>query len=129
MASERSEDNARLDENDEWLTHRIDSWVETYKKSMLTPVILDLVGRNQPVGISTVAELVTRATGWQVTERGLYRTCKRLQDSGLLTNIDTSAPRTGAKRKELSLSPLGEKYLAEISENLVELPGRPRGED
>lgn len=129
MEPQHSEDNARVDENDEWLMHRVASWVETYKKSMLTPIILDLVGRHQPVGISTVAELVTRATGWHVTERGLYRTCKRLQDSELLTNIDTSAPRTGAKRKELSLSPLGEKYLAGISENLVELPGALRGED
>ena len=57
-----------------------------------------------------------------MTERGLYRTVKRLEDSGLLVSKAVDAPRTGAKRKELSLSPLGGHFLSGISANLVELP-------
>ena len=68
-------------EEQEWIDHRVDSWVETYKKSMLTPVTLSLVAEHQPAEVSTIAEAVTAATGWQITERGLYRTVKRLQDS------------------------------------------------
>ncbi|WP_166828454.1 PadR family transcriptional regulator [Brevibacterium limosum] len=113
---------AETPEEQEWLDHRVDSWVETYKKSMLTPVALSLVATHQPAEISTIAEAVTAATGWQITERGLYRTIKRLQDSGLLVSAAVDAPRTGAKRKLLSLTPLGASYLSEIRGHLVEVP-------
>ena len=86
--------------------------METYKKSMLAPITLSLVAAHQPAEISTVAEAVTAATGWQITERGLYRTIKRLQDSGFLQSTAADAPRTKAKRKMLSLTPLGASYLS-----------------
>lgn len=110
-------------EEREWLDHRVETWVETYKKSMLTPVTLSLVGEHQPAEVSTIAESVTAATGWQITERGLYRTVKRLQDSGLLQSTAVAAPRTGAKRKLLTLTPLGASFLDGIRGNLVEVPG------
>ena len=113
---------ALTSEEREWLDHRVESWVETYKKSMLTPVTLSLVATHQPAEISTIAEAVTAATGWQITERGLYRTIKRLQDSGFLESSAVDAPRTGAKRKLLSLTSLGASYLSGIKDNLVEVP-------
>ncbi|WP_244223237.1 PadR family transcriptional regulator [Brevibacterium aurantiacum] len=129
MASQHGDATEPLTESEEWLSHKVDSWVETYKKSMLTPVTLTIVAEHQPIGVAAIAEKVTAATGWHVTERGLYRTLKRLQDSGLLASADTSAPRTGAKRKDLSLTPLGTRYLAGIAENLVELPGGVPGKE
>ena len=113
---------ALTSEEREWLDHRVESWVETYKKSMLTPITLSLVATHQPAEISTIAEAVTAATGWQITERGLYRTIKRLQDSGFLQSTAVDAPRTGAKRKLLSLTALGASYLSGIKNNLVEVP-------
>lgn len=110
------------DEDEEWITGRIESWIETYKKAMLTPAILRLVATHQPVTIAALLEHLTTSTGWQITERGLYRTVKRLQDSGLLISEDVDAPRTGAKRKELTLSPLGHQFLAGIDANLIDLP-------
>ena len=112
----------RPNESQEWVSDRIDSWVETYKKSMLTPVILVFVATHQPASIAEVADGVTATTGWQITDRGLYRTLKRLQDSGLLTSTDVDAPRTGAKRKELSLTSLGAEFLSGVTANLIELP-------
>lgn len=112
----------RPSESQEWVSDRIEAWVETYKKSMLTPVVLALLAADQPAGVAEVADRVSASTGWQITERGLYRTLKRLQDSGLLTSVDVDAPRTGAKRKELSLTPLGAEFLAGVATNLVELP-------
>ena len=112
----------RPSESEEWVADRVESWVETYKKSMLTPVVLALVARLQPASIAQVAAGITAATGWQVTERGLYRTLKRLADSGLLASDDVDAPRTGAKRKHLSLTPLGAAFLAGVTEHLVTLP-------
>ena len=107
---------------EEWLDHRVDSWVETYKKSMLTPIVLALIADHQPIGIAAVAEALRSATGWNVTERGLYRTLKRLEDSQLLATRQVDTPRTGAKRKELSLTDLGVAFLAGIRANLVEVP-------
>lgn len=114
------------DENEEWLADRVESWVETYKKSMLTPAILTLIADHQPAGIATITEALIRTTGWHITERGLYRNVKRLQDSGLIASTGVSAPRTGAKRKELSLTPLGRKFLTGITDNFVELPDERR---
>ncbi|MCT2182783.1 PadR family transcriptional regulator [Brevibacterium casei] len=114
----------RPTETEEWLSDRVESWVDTYKKSMLTPVILAIVAAEQPTGIARIAEAVTAETGWTVTERGLYRTLKRLEDSGLLSTAEVDAPRTGAKRKELSLTRLGEGLLSGIRANLVTVPDR-----
>lgn len=115
----------RPSETEEWMADRIDSWVETYKKSMLTPVILTLVARHQPTSIATVTELLGANTGWHVTERGLYRTVKRLVDSGLLHSVEVDAPRTGVKRKELTLSALGAQFLEGVSANVIDLDSRP----
>lgn len=128
MASQHDDATEPLTESEEWLSHKVDSWVETYKKSMLTPVTLTIVAEHQPIGVAAIAEKVTAATGWHVTERGLYRTsngCRILT----LASADTSALRTGAKRKDLSLTPLGTRYLAGIAENLVELPGGVPGKE
>ena len=112
----------RPSENQEWVADRIQAWVQTYKKSMLTPVVLAVLAADQPAGVAEVADQVTATTGWQITERGLYRTLKRLQDSGLLTSTDVDAPRTGAKRKQLWLTPLGHELLTGITTNLIHLP-------
>lgn len=91
---------------------------------MLTPVTLCLVEKHQPAEISAIAEAVTAATSWQITERGLYRTIKRLQDSGFLQSTAADAPRTGAKRKMLLLTPLGASFLSGVQGHLVEVPQR-----
>lgn len=109
-------------EEHEWVESRVESWVETYKKSMLTPVILWAVADHQPVTVARVADQVAARTQWTITERGLYRTLKRLQDTGLLRSEGVDAPRTGAKRKELSLTPLGALFLDGIAASLIDAP-------
>ena len=112
----------RPGEEQEWVDARIESWVETYKKSMLTPVILGAVAARQPVSVAGIAAEVASATHWTITERSLYRTLKRLQDAGFLHSEEIAAARTGAKRKEISLTVLGARFLAGINESLVDLP-------
>lgn len=114
-------DTTHPSETQEWVASRVESWVETYKKAMLTPVILQLVSIHQPATVAEIADHVTSTTSWQITERGLYRTLKRLQDSGLLTSDEVDAPRTGAKRKVLSLTILGSHFLSGINANLIGL--------
>ena len=120
---------ARPTEDEEWVEARIDSWVETYKKSMLTPVILRVVEAQQPVTVARIAAGVASGTGWTITERSLYRSLKRLEDSGFLHSADVSAPRTGAKRKEISLTAVGARFLAGINPSLVDIvpPGQGAG--
>ncbi|MCQ1946748.1 MULTISPECIES: PadR family transcriptional regulator [unclassified Arthrobacter] len=110
---------ARPTEDEEWVEARIESWVETYKKSMLTPVILRVVEAAQPVTVARIAAGVASATGWTITERSMYRSLKRLQDSGFLQSAEVAAPRTGAKRKEISLTAVGARFLAGINDSLV----------
>lgn len=112
----------RPSENEEWVSNRVEGWVETYKKSMLTPVILSVISRHSQASVVEVAERVATETGWQVTERGLYRTLKRLEDSGLLVSTEVAAARTGAKRKQIQLTNLGTRFLAGVTANLVKLP-------
>ena len=88
--------------------------------SMLTTVILSLASAHQPMSIADIAAGIASTTGWQVTERGLYRTLKRLQAEGLLHGTDVDAPRTGAKRRELSLTDLGAEFLAGVTEHLID---------
>lgn len=114
---------AHPNETQEWLDSRVESWVETYKKAMLTPVILQLVAIHQPATIAEIAQHVSSVTTWQITERGLYRTLKRLQDAGFLASEEVDAPRTGVKRKELSLTTLGSQLLSGINMSLISLPG------
>ncbi|MDN3903379.1 PadR family transcriptional regulator [Arthrobacter sp. YD2] len=111
---------AHPSEEEEWIRARIASWVETYKKSMLTPVILRVVAEHQPVTVAGIAAGVASGTGWKITERSLYRTLKRLQDAGLLHGEEVEVPRTGARRKDISLTGPGEQFLAGIRANLVE---------
>lgn len=115
---------SRPSEEDEWIEHRVAAWVETYKKAMLTPVLLDAVAASEPVTIAALAEATMRMTGWNLTERGLYRTISRLEEQGLLSSIDRNAPRTGALRKEIRLTDAGRSVLAGIGEQIVPLPAR-----
>lgn len=110
-------------EEQEWAQSRVDAWVETYKKSMLTPVVLRVVDDRQPVTVAGIAAEIASLTGWSITERSLYRTLKRLEDSGLLHSAEIDAPRTGAKLKELSLTALGSQFLAGVTANLVDISG------
>lgn len=109
------------DETSEWLQGRVDSWVETYKKAMLTPVVLRHILNSEPITVAELAIQVQSATGWRLTEHGLYRTIRRLEDAALIATTDVPAPRTGARRKELTLSQLGKSFLAGIEDNIIDL--------
>ncbi len=106
-------------ESQEWVNDRIAAWVETYKKAMLTPLILTIVAQHQPTTVAEIAAEVARRSDWQLTERGLYRTLRRLQDAGLLAVREVPAARTGARRKEFSLTNLGEQFQQGITSALL----------
>lgn len=112
----------RPDETREWLDHQAETWVGTYKKAMLAPVILAVVECHQPLGVAEIAERAMAATGWTLTERGMYRTVKRLEGQEFLSSRHVATARTGAKSKEISLTSLGAEYLARVRASTVTLP-------
>lgn len=104
----------RPSEAGEWLDELVRSWTEMYKKSITTLVLLRVIDKAGPVAAGDIGPAFTEETGWQLTERGLYRTLRRLAASGLLVTTETVVPRTGAKRKDFELTPFGTQYLERI---------------
>ncbi|WP_018157411.1 PadR family transcriptional regulator [Demetria terragena] len=105
-----SEDDAA----DEWLEELVGSWVEVYKKSATSLVLLRIIDAIGPAPAAEIGAELARRTGWDLTERGLYRTLRRLASSGLLATVDVPVPRTGAQRKDFTVTDFGHRYLAQI---------------
>lgn len=101
-------------EEDELLGELVAAWVEVYKKSATTVVLLRSIADAGPVDTSTIAETLARRTGWELTERGLYRTLRRLRGLGLLTVHEQPGRRTGAPRHVYELTGRGTAYLRRI---------------
>lgn len=87
---------------------------------MTTLVLLGIVGERGPIPADVIGRALIESTGWGLTERGLYRTLRRLAATGLLTASEVAVPRTGAKRKNYELTPLGARYLARIRGELLD---------
>lgn len=93
---------------------------------MLTPLILTIVSQRQPTTLAEISAEVARRPDWHLTERGLYRRLRRLQDADLLAAAEVPAARTGARcpapgarRKEFTLTELGEQFLSGVSVALL----------
>lgn len=103
----------------EWVEELAASWAEVYKKSATTLVLLRIIRTRGPIPAADIQAEFKQQTGWSITERGLYRTLKRLAALDLLAVTPVSIPGTGAKRKDFTLTPAGQLYLERITENLV----------
>lgn len=106
----------------EWVDELARSWTEVYKKSATTLVLLRIVDRIGPASVQEISPAYTDATGWSITERGLYRTLKRLADTGALDTAPVSVARTGARRNDFSLTSVGRAYRARLEKALVSGP-------
>ena len=102
-----------------WAEELARSWVEVYKKSATTLALLRIIREHGPVSAAGIAPHYARATGWTLTERGLYRTLKRLAETGALRLEKVDVARTGAKRHDFALTPLGARYLERIEAELL----------
>ncbi|WP_193105076.1 PadR family transcriptional regulator [Brachybacterium sp. FME24] len=106
-------------EDAEWAEELARSWVEVYKKSATTLALLRIIRTHGPASAAEIAPLFADATGWTLTERGLYRTLRRLTDSNVLEVEKVDVARTGAKRQDFALTSVGIAYLARIERELV----------
>jgi PadR family transcriptional regulator PadR len=103
-----------LNESEEWLDELVASWFEVYKKSATTLILLRIIDTQGPVSAPEIGVELERRSGWTLTERGLYRTLKRLASSDLLLVDTVPVARTGLRRNEFSLNDFGRRYLARI---------------
>lgn len=101
-------------EEDELLDELVRAWVEVHKKSATTLVLLRSIADAAPVTTSTIADTLADRTGWELTERGLYRTLRRLRGLGLLDVHEQPGRRTGAQRHVYELTSRGVAYLQHI---------------
>lgn len=106
-------------EQAEWVEELAASWVEVYKKAATTHAILRLVTEAGPIPAHDLTVLLHERTGWTFTERGLYRTLKRLAGAEVLAIERVAVPRTGAARQDFSITPVGAAYLARIEEETL----------
>ncbi|EWS81586.1 helix-turn-helix transcriptional regulator [Brachybacterium phenoliresistens] len=109
----------------EWARELTASWVETYKKSATTLALLRIVRAHGPVPAAEVAARLEEATGWSVTERGLYRTLRRLAEAQVLAVHRVDVARTGMKRQDFTLTSIGAAYLAGIEQAHARLAAAP----
>lgn len=103
----------------EWAEELAASWIEVYKKSATTLTLLRIIRSHGPIPAADIQVQFEKQTGWSITERGLYRTLRRLASLDLLAVNPVRTPGTGAKRKDFTLTPAGKLYLERITENLV----------
>lgn len=106
-------------EDVEWAEELARSWVEVYKKSATTLALLRILRDEGPLAAAGIAPRFTETTGWTLTERGLYRTLRRLAEAGVLSTRRVDVARTGAKRQDFALSPVGRLYLERLEDELV----------
>lgn len=103
-------------EAEEWLEEMVTRWVETYKKSVTTLLLLRIIAETAPAPAATIGAELADRTGWSLTERGLYRTLKRLAADDLLSVEPVPVERTGRPRKDYALTELGRRYLDRLDE-------------
>ncbi|WP_152353917.1 PadR family transcriptional regulator [Brachybacterium subflavum] len=106
-------------EDSEWADELAASWVEVYKKAATTLALLRLVRESGPISAHVLAPLFAEATGWSLSERGLYRSLRRLAQAGVLDVAQVEVPRTGAKRQDFSLTAVGRAYLQRIEGHVL----------
>lgn len=112
-------DAALSAEDVEWVAELAGSWTDVYKKAATTLALLRILRDAGPLPASGISPRFTEATGWPITERGLYRTLRRLADAGALSIQKVPVARTGARRQDFALTAVGRAYLERIEQQVI----------
>ncbi len=108
------------DEAQELIDEQAYSWLEMHKKSALSYLVLCAIEKKQ-MWSKDLTAWITHATGWTITEKGLYRVLRRMQKQGIIEFSSEAAARTGAERKVYRVTPQGKALLAIIQDELAYL--------
>ena len=102
-----------MQEQQELQAEIIARWTEVHKKSMVMFLIM-LALTEQAMWSKELQEWLVKVANWEVSERGLHRTLKRMNHLDLIEHIEVAVPRTGMKRKDYSLTEFGASTLKEM---------------
>lgn len=83
------------EEQTELIDEQFYSWLEVHKKSALSYVILSALSKKE-MWSQELTEWIIDKTGWSVTEKGLYRLLRRMQQADTIDFKQIAAKRTGA---------------------------------
>ena len=101
----------------ELVDEQVYNWVEMHKKSALSFLVLLCLEKNT-LWSKEIEECIHHRTGWNITERGLYRVLHRLQKQGSIEFMATPAVRTGAERKMYTITAEGSALLESMKQSL-----------
>lgn len=80
---------------------------------MVTVLILTAL-KNKPMWSKELETWLSRVAGWELNERSLHRSLKRMADLGLITYKELGVPKTGANRKVYEVTKLGLGFLQQV---------------
>lgn len=107
-------------ELEEYLNELAYSWSETYKKSMVTYVVLSVLTNNN-LWSREIHEEINSATNSKISldEKSLHRVLRRLEKNGLINHKKRDGKKTGAERKVYSITEDGKSFLDLINNNYL----------
>ena len=121
------DESSMPDETAELVGELARAWTEVYKKSATTLVLLRLIDESQMGSVNELRARFQEKTGWAITERGLYRTLRRLAQQGVLHTTESVAPRTVARRKTFTLTDVGTAFRRQIETQMLSSNRTERG--
>jgi DNA-binding PadR family transcriptional regulator len=107
-------------ELEEYLDELAYSWSETFKKSMVTYVVLSILAKNN-LWSKEIHEAISSVTSSKISldEKSLHRTLRRLEKYGLISHKKIDGQKTGAERKVYSITEDGKSFLDLINNNYL----------
>ena len=103
--------------DNEYVQEQLYSWLEMHKKSALTQLVLQSL-ESKARWSGEIAEWLAALTEWDISEKSLYRTLRRMVKNELITFTLTEAERTGASRKTYELTSDGKLLLSGMKQEL-----------
>jgi len=104
----------------ELVDEQVYSWTEMHKKSAISFLVLNALA-SKTMWSKDLEEWIRTTTGWNISERSLYRVLRRMQKQGSIHFVAESVARTGAERKVYATTPEGRALLAAIRKELYYL--------
>ncbi len=106
--------------NQDLVDEQVYSWTEMHKKSAVSFLVLAALDTKN-MWSKDIKNWIREKTGWEMSERSLYRVLRRMEKQGSIEFTSEAAARTGAERKVFTITPEGLAILNAIRAELIYL--------
>lgn len=104
--------------NQDLVDEQVYSWTEMHKKSAVSYLVLTALA-TQNMWSKDIEQWIKQSTGWEMSERSLYRVLRRMEKQGSIEFTSEAVARTGAERKVFTITPEGQAILESIRNELA----------